>query len=91
MLAAGVGVGRGRGRGRMDSYPKFGCLPPTSPPRTCFLLRWTSWPPALALFGQNQYTYLKYLVKCQVAIGTGVNGPEGDLAVGRCLTDEHVM
>lgn len=48
-------------------------------------------PQALAPFIRNQDTHLKHLVQGQVAIGTGVNGPKGNLAIGRCLSNKHVM
>lgn len=43
------------------------------------------------LFRGNQDTHLKHLVQRQVAIGTGVDSPEGDLAIGRRLPNKHVV
>lgn len=78
MPAAGGGVGQ---RGWKDGFLSEGWLPASPPWRLVFFLRWMDIrrPPALALFGQNQYAYLKHLVQCQVAIGTGVDSQKETL------------
>lgn len=59
--------------------------------RPCVLSRRPRQPWTLALFRRHQDIHLEHLVQRQVAIGTGVNGPKGDPAIGRRLPNEHVV